>query len=583
MRDRRQDPDLKSRLGLLTHPSVISIGLAIIVSGLAIASVNIYRQLTAGKASTYVSSKESSSASGIDGLGNNPLVCWQTDDSAGSSTQVAAIPHNVTDTQQLLVLKPAELENKITSSGERSLIQEEETLPQELNNFPQKAKTFRDYKTQGIKQYTEGNYQTAVGKFKAARDIHKDSPESLIYLNNALANTSSKAYGLAIALPLKGGVPGYELDTAMAILKGAAHAQDEINRTGGIKGVPIKLLLVNDFENSPKSAAAVAQILTKKQDILGVVGHEANNATATARKVYQQSELASISPTSNAANLPTGSTFASRTVPNETIATKLLAEYVVNQGRNKVAVFYSQGNDDRSNRYSQPVQETLSNTVKASPDTEEIVKAVNLDTLDSDQSAAIINSLEQSINSEAIDTILLAPARSEKSIAQALEIATRSRALSKDVLIVGNEAMHDPRTTKCGEKVSNMVIATFWDIDSASSSVSTVTTEFAHKASNPNRADVLWDRDVNWISAMAYDAVHAFGKALEANHPSPNRANIANSLRNPRFSIDGATGFVKFDNNGDRVGDSVQLLKVLPVDPNNPRGGQYDFQPIFFD
>lgn len=587
MRDPRKGSAPTSRLGLLSHPSVISIGLAAALSGIAISSINIYRYLIADQASTYISPRSSSTQAPSTGpLDDNILACWQahTTTVAYNGSGTTALPNsNVTDPQQLLALAPAELENKITSSGERSLIKEEGNFSEDLENLTQKVEIFSKAKTEGTTLYAQGEYQTAANKFKAARDIAKNSPESLIYLNNALANTASKSYSLGIAVPLKMGLPSSELETAMAILKGAAHAQDDINGTGGIKGIPIKLLLVDDFDNSPQSAEAVAQILTKKKDVLGVVGHDANSATVNARRIYQQSGLASISPTSTAANLPPGHTAAFRTVPNETISAKLLADYIVNQRRNKVAIFYTKGSDEESNRYSQPVQEILRTSFDANTNMEGVVKEVNLDDLASDQYDGIINSLEQSINSEQIDTILLAPGRSETSILQALDIAARSRALSDDILIVGNESMHDARTANCGEKINNMVITTFWDMNSASTSVSTVTAEFARKAvSNPNDPNVLWETDANWTSAMAYDAVRAFGKALEIHHPSPNRTKIANSLSNPRFSMDGATGFVKFDNNGDRIGGSVKLLKVLPLDPNSPVGGQHHFQPIFF-
>lgn len=458
------------------------------------------------------------------------------------------------------------------------------TLPKDTENLSQKIEEFKENKAQGIKEYADGKYQAAVSKFQAARAIHKNSPESLIYLNNAKASQAKKTYTLAVVVPLKGDVAGTNRDTAMAILKGAAHAQDDINQSGGIAGVPIKLLIIDDFNNNPKSSEAVAKVITQQKDVLGIIGHDASNATAAARKIYQNASVASISPTSSSPALPPGHTFGLRTIPNDTVSAKLMADYMLYQDRSKVAIVYSKGTDDASNQYSQPVQDTIKEILDINDDLEEVVKEINLDGFNGEQYDELLRSLEQSIQLQEIDTIVLLPARSDDSIQKALKLAIRSRELSKNLLILGNEAMHIPSVMDCAYKVTDMVVPMFWHMDTANANVSTIASDFVSKASNPNHPAPLWNTSINWMSATTYDAVLAFSQALASNHPEAQRSNVAKSLTNEQFSMDGVTGLMKFNSSGDRLGGTMKLFKVLPnTNETSGEDSEYTLQPIFFE
>jgi branched-chain amino acid transport system substrate-binding protein len=62
------------------------------------------------------------------------------------------------------------------------------------------------------------------------------------------------------------------VNPAQEILRGVAQAQNEINQSGGIKSVPLKVVIAND-DNDPRIAQQIANNLVKNQDILGVVGN----------------------------------------------------------------------------------------------------------------------------------------------------------------------------------------------------------------------------------------------------------------------------------------------------------------------
>ncbi len=577
MRDRSRSHTVASGLNLVAYSSLAVIGIAATLSGIVISGITIYRSAISRESQIPESgTPQITESTKFDA---NSLVCFKINDTAVTPPESESA-NSIILPQELFKLDFPELENKITSSGERILIQEETTIPQSVENYGKKVEDFRIAKREGIEQYAAGQYQTAINRFKAARTIHKNSPETLIYLNNALANQSSRSYGLAVTVSLQSGEPGSGFNTAMAVLRGAAQAQDDINKAGGIQGVPLKLLIVNDFANSPQSAETVAQMLVKQQNILGVVGHNASKATLAARRVYANSGLTSISPTSTSAELPPGNTFGFRTVPNDIIAVEKIGAYLLAQNRSQVAVFYTEDNEKEATGYSEPVKERFETFINNNIPNGQVVKSFNLSDLDSDKSEFLINSLEQLISSGAIDTIMLLPSHSDKSIANALKVGTLSRQLSDSILIIGNNAMYDSRISKCGDQVNKLVAVSFWDMNFARTSISSIPLEFADRASSPDQANSLWDTDIHWLSAMAYDAILTFGKALDENHPSPTRTGIGVSLAADRFSIDGATGIVKFDNNGDRIGHA-KLVKLLPTDAADQDDERYDFQPIF--
>ncbi|HEY9618411.1 MAG TPA: bifunctional serine/threonine-protein kinase/ABC transporter substrate-binding protein, partial [Microcoleaceae cyanobacterium] len=109
-------------------------------------------------------------------------------------------------------------------------------------------------KQKGITQIAAGNYPQAIKTLETARKANPSDPETLIYLNNARIG-QAKSYTIAVAVPI-----GNTLNAALEILRGVAQAQDEVNRAGGIQGVPLKVAIAND-DNEPVMAEAVAKTL----------------------------------------------------------------------------------------------------------------------------------------------------------------------------------------------------------------------------------------------------------------------------------------------------------------------------------
>ena len=85
----------------------------------------------------------------------------------------------------------------------------------------------------------------------------------------------------------------------------------------------------------------------------------------------------------------------------------------------------------------------------------------------------------------------------------------------------------------------------------------------------------LWQGDVSWRTAMAYDATQALIQAINLSN-NPTREAIQQALANSNFTAIGAGGEIRFLPSGDR-NQAVQLVKIVE---GKRSGFGYDFEPI---
>ncbi len=129
------------------------------------------------------------------------------------------------------------------------------------------------------------------------------------------------------------------------IRKGAELKRDEINKAGGINGVPLELEFQDD-KGDPKEAANVAQKLGSDPRVLAVVGHFNSSCSLAGKEVYKSMQVLQITPGSTNVNVCVGSNgWTFRNVYRDDFQGYFIAEYIKYVLRyNKVAVFFD--NDD---------------------------------------------------------------------------------------------------------------------------------------------------------------------------------------------------------------------------------------------
>ena len=399
-------------------------------------------------------------------------------------------------------------------------------------------------KREGIEAIANGNYDDAIPSLVKARSDDPNDPETLIFLNNALIKNQEK-YTIAVSVPI-------EIDpgSSKEILRGVAQAQDEINQAGGINGVPLKVAIIDD-EGDPTIAKEVASALVNQPEVLGVIGHSASDVTLSAGEIYKEGKLVAISPVSSSTKLTDFDDYIFRTVPSDAVAAKALADFMQTKMQKKnAAVFYN----SRSS-YSRSLRDTFTTAIQASEG-----QVINFDFSEPNFDAA--EYVEQAIEQGA-EVLMLAADTSVMDKAHKV-IQENGKRLS----LLGGDDVYSPETLKVGKDAEEMVIAVAWDINT--NQVSDFISQSKELWSNSEKS---W-REVNWRTALSYDAAKALIAALERK---PTRQGIQQVLSSSGFSATGATGNISFLPSGDRHDAPVQLVKIVP---DQPQSNVYDFVPL---
>jgi branched-chain amino acid transport system substrate-binding protein len=396
-------------------------------------------------------------------------------------------------------------------------------------------------KKEGITALASSNYSRAISNLEAALKLNKNDPETLIFLNNARIGTA-KNYTVVATIPL-----GTDPNGSLEILRGIAQAQNEINAVGGIKRVLLKVGIAND-DNNPEVAQQIANALVQNQEVLGVIGPYASDVTLAAGTIYTSGQLVAISPISTSVKISNFSRYIFRTVPSDFMAARALAKYMVEnlQKKNAAVFFNSQSN------YSQSLKSEFVSSVSL----EGGQVSSEFDLSKADFSAA--KSVEQAIKQGA--EVLMLAANTD-TLDKALQVVQVNQ---KRLNLLGGDDIYTPKTLEIGQQQTvGMVVAVPWHIDSNLS------------ADFPQKSRQLWGGDVNWRTALAYDATRALIAALERH---PTRIGIQQALSSPEFSTTGASGTIRFLPSGDRNAP-VQLVQIVSKNPSRSGTG-FDFVPV---
>ena len=430
----------------------------------------------------------------------------------------------------------------LQSSGGLSL---DETLPESVRaRVSSGGKTLFDSeseaKEEGVAAIAQRNYASAVTVFNAALDENPNDPETFIYRSNARIGEDN-AVVIVVVAPA-----GEASPIGLEILRGAAQAQDDINRAGGVDGVPVRLVLVNDG-NDPETAKTIAENLAEDPTVLGVVGHYSSDVTLATAPIYEAGELVSITPVSTAVDLSGISPYLYRTVPSDSFAAAALAAYMLYYREDRsVSVFY-----DSEDRLSGSLKDEFGS----------FVSAWGGDILEEyDLSGGGFDATEL-VDADESDVLMLAASPDTlEAAAEVIEACANARPV-----LGGDEIYYRYILEEAGAEAQALTVAVPWHLLSRDTD-----TDFAESSRD------LWKGDVSWRTATAYDAVRAIAAGLTGD---ASREGLKASLDDNNFSVDSATGKINFLPSGDRR----QVDRLVQVEAGTRSGTGYDFVPFTLD
>ncbi|MCG9890669.1 MAG: ABC transporter substrate-binding protein [Thermosynechococcaceae cyanobacterium MS004] len=367
-----------------------------------------------------------------------------------------------------------------------------------------------------------------------------NDPETLIYRSNA-AIGSKQSKTIAVSVPISS-----NLNVAQEILRGVAQVQWEINDSGGINKIPLKVKVIDD-QNDPAIAQQVATALVKKSHVSAVIGHNSSDASLAAGAIYQKGKLVMVSPTSMATELSGLGSYLFRTVPNTRFLADPLAKYVTKTARKtQIAVcFDAQAKDNVSFK-----NEFIASFWSHGGRVVDVACDFNAPTFDPE--VAVTQAIAQGA-----DSILLAPHIDRLERAMMVARATKGR-----LAIFGSTTLYTFKTLQSGaQDINGLVVPAPWH-----PSIS---------AANPrlSRARQLWKGEISWRTAMAIDATQAVADALAR---SSDRQGLQQTLRDNAYEAKGIAEPIQFLPTGDRPSTPI-LIKVQP--DSSTRVG-YAFSPL---
>jgi branched-chain amino acid transport system substrate-binding protein len=413
-----------------------------------------------------------------------------------------------------------------------------------------------DEKEAGVNAFKSGDFATAIIKFQESLQSKRNDPETLIYLNNAKIGNSN-ALKVAVIAPI-----GSSVNEAKETLRGVAQAQDEVNNSGGINGVPLQLQIAS--LNNFGQLETIDNELAKDPNLLAVVGFGRNE------KLYRQSGLVRVSPGSsrnqpgkNYTQILKETKYVFNVSPNREIFNQVLAEYIVKkERRTNIAICR-----DSSFRTNQDTSSTERSNQEIVKEYSALINKVGgrVTGTDCDLGAANFRASDfiARANSDGAEAILLIPRPT--NINPALDVAKENRGR---MALFGSQQLYSERILKFGQgDIKGLVVSVPWHRDANRNMSKEIS--FAEKAAK------LWGGDVSPRTATAYDAMQVIIAGLKEDRT---RQGLQKVLSHPNFSAMGATGEIKFSSSGDRQG-GVFLVKIEPCESGKPCASStgYDF------
>jgi ABC-type branched-subunit amino acid transport system substrate-binding protein/serine/threonine protein kinase len=397
---------------------------------------------------------------------------------------------------------------------------------------------FKELKRLGVAAIASKNYPEAVIKLQAALVENPNSPETRIYLNNALVG-DKKSYTIAVAAPIE-----RSLDRASEMLRGFAQAQAEMNQVGDINEAKIKLRIIDDSDD-PKTIESIATAVVDLPEVLGIAGHNRNDVTLKAAKIYNRKKLAFIAPISTAVNLTgTNKPYIFRAnAKADAIAGKLVDHLVNVDRKNKIAIFYVPtiaSNNEFKTQFANKLVAKGGKVVGTFPFS--AVAATGSPAAVSTTAFDAEAHLQQAKKMGAEAILLLSAGRSSREALKVLKIRADKY---PELDVLSDTGLYSFNTLKVGRDARGLVMIVPWQESDSSPQFST-------------GAKQLWNTQVNWATATSYNSVKALGAAIKAQE-SPSRTGVMKNLAKNEFM--GASGRFQFKN-----GEPTERYVLVKVD-----------------
>ena len=327
---------------------------------------------------------------------------------------------------------------------------------------------------------------------------------------------------IGVASPYTGNLAAYG-DNVKA---GVNLKLKEINDAGGINGQKVELVWGDDL-CQPKDAGTVGSKFAADKSIVAVIGHLCSSATLAAMPIYVRNGLPTISPTSTNPTIgDVGMGWFFRNCYTDDFQGKFLALYVVANllKKNKVAIFYE------NNDYAIGLKNSFLSGAKSASVTVTGAEAYMTGTTDfTPQLTKLLR--------DKPEAIFLCGYHPEGAL-----IAGQARKLGFTGPLFGADGIDNEDYIKIGGKAAEN---TYLTVPFLAASAGPAGKDFA------KRFKKAYDRDVDWMSANAYDCLGILAQVIAKTGPDRKKIRDGLAALNSKANgYKGITGMTYFDEKG---------------------------------
>lgn len=324
--------------------------------------------------------------------------------------------------------------------------------------------------------------------------------------------------------PLTGGAASY----GISVKQGAEIAIEEINKAGGVKlgdkSYNLALQFEDDEASEEKAVTAYNTLLDKKVDV--IMGAVTSGSSLAIADLTKKDNLLQLTPSGSAAGI-TANDNVFRLCFTDPLQGKMIADYVVNQGYESVAVLYNNADE-----YSTGVYEAFK---------DELTESGNADLLVAEESFVTgdVEFSSQLTKIKATDAkLIFVPAYYEA----AAYIAKQVKDLGVEADIVGSDGWDGVLGQVTDTSVLDGIVflTPFYPSD-PNENVQSFVKAYKEKFNN-----AVPDQ----FAADAYDSVYVLKAAFEKAQSKDTEALIKAMTE---INVDGLTGNISFDVSGDPI------------------------------
>lgn len=173
----------------------------------------------------------------------------------------------------------------------------------------------------------------------------------IISLGSSILFAKQTSIKLALLAPFSGEY--YKIGENL--LLGAKKSVDVINSKGGLQGLPLEIVPIDDLCDS-ENAIEQAREIAKSKKYSAIIGHSCSDSTIKTLSIYKKANLLQVSPTAtNVKITQQGVDSFFRVLPNDELQAKKVSEFVTNNIRSKnIAILY------KPNEYSKGLADLVS-------------------------------------------------------------------------------------------------------------------------------------------------------------------------------------------------------------------------------